>query len=202
MDISVSGQNLLSKIILSRITTENIDRISSILSSNVCENYFSMLSKFTNGKRKNVDFSDLWRVQQAMVCGLKSNANFTSDILEKMGVLNSIIRENYMKQKNSEKVFQQHYHKSDKQIERRKMATQVRNHLLNKNQNNSGRHQTDKVKPTETSDKSKKRPRKESKCGNCGRIGHTRTKCVEPDSRNIASEENDKAVNNIINLFK
>ena len=68
-----------------------------------------MLSKFTHSKQKNVNFTDLWRVQQAMVCGLKSNANFTSDILEKIGVKSSNIREKYMQTKNAATVYQQHY---------------------------------------------------------------------------------------------
>ena len=200
MDISFAGQEILCNIILSRITLDNIDRIARILSSNVCENYFSMLTQFTHGKRKNTDFTDTWRVQQYMIAGLKSNANFTSLIFEKIGVSKSFIRTRYMERKVATRNYHKKYDCSEQQIARRKMTTQVRNHLLQKFEKNSGRHISEKVKPTETTDKSKKR-RKKSKCGNCGKLGHNRTNCVEPDERNKSSE-NDKAVDSIINLFK
>ena len=70
MDLSCEGQDILTKVILSRITIENINSIAEILSSNRCENYFSVLVKYTEGKRINMDASDSWRVLHAFVAGL------------------------------------------------------------------------------------------------------------------------------------
>ena len=56
MDISERGQNELKKVIMKRITQDNINRLANIMSSNLCELYFGILTKFTEGKRLNVDF--------------------------------------------------------------------------------------------------------------------------------------------------
>ena len=50
MDISERGQIELKKVILKRITQDNIDRLANIMSSNLCELYFGILTKFTEGK--------------------------------------------------------------------------------------------------------------------------------------------------------
>ena len=79
----------VSKVITSRLNADNIDRLASILSSNCCEQYFGILVKYSQEKRLNLDKTDSWRVLQLFVAGLRSSANFTSDLYDKFGVLKS-----------------------------------------------------------------------------------------------------------------
>ena len=58
MDMSTKGKEKLIKVISSRLSIENLDKVFKILSSNLCENYFSMIVKFTEGKRLNTDGAD------------------------------------------------------------------------------------------------------------------------------------------------
>ena len=83
MSISVAGQNVLIKIISTRLNGISIAIVAKILSSNVCENYFSVLTKFSHGKRKNGDFTDTWRIQQCVVAGLISNENLCRNCWKK-----------------------------------------------------------------------------------------------------------------------
>ena len=55
MDINIIGQNSMKKVISSQLSVANVDKLASILSSNVCENYFGILVKFSQGKRINLD---------------------------------------------------------------------------------------------------------------------------------------------------
>ena len=73
MDISLTGQNEMKKVIISRLNSINLDKLDAILSSNGCENYSGVLVKFSQGKRLNLDQSDSWRVLQAFVAGLRSS---------------------------------------------------------------------------------------------------------------------------------
>ena len=67
MNISLKGQDTVQNEINKRITSENIDRIANLLSSNPCENYFGCLVKYSEGKRLT---------QIIMICG-----KYTSHLL-------------------------------------------------------------------------------------------------------------------------
>ena len=82
MDLSLAGQDTLIKIITARLGEVNIDAVSKILSSNCCENYFSVLTKFSHGKRLNGNFTDTWRVQQAVAAGMIGNHMFVSNSMD------------------------------------------------------------------------------------------------------------------------
>ena len=136
---------------------KNLDRIARILSSNCCEQYFGCLVKYSQGKRLNQDMTDSWRVLQYFVAGLRSNANFTSDLIEHIGLVPSHIR-NEMKLKiKKNKEYQSKYHKEEKQIHRRKCTKAVRDHLMGKEESKKGKHKTDKMKPTVSAKKKTQR---------------------------------------------
>ena len=152
MSISEAGQNVLIKIIVARLNGINIDIVAKILSSNVCENYFSVLTKFSHGKRKNGDFTDTWRIQQYVVAGLISNENFLLELMEKVGSPINHIRQQKLESIIRAKRYQQGYHKTVEQKNRRRLATQIRQHALGKLENNKNRHVSDKIQPGETVD--------------------------------------------------
>ena len=106
MDLSIAGQYLLAKIITSRLNEINLEKVGEILSSNCCENYFSVLTKYSHGKRINGDYTDTWRVQCAVVCGLISNPKFVLEIMEKLGVSPNEIRTESVAKLNTRKVYQ------------------------------------------------------------------------------------------------
>ena len=159
---------------------------------NVCENFFSVLTKFSHGKRKNGDFTDTWRVQCLVVCGLISNPNFVNEIMESMGVSQNEIRTKSIEKLNALKIYQKSYHANERQKNRRSLLQQVRQHALGKVKSSKNRHKTDKVKPSETVDsnrpkiKKKKNKIKSTKCGNCAMIGHSRNECVEAVSKDVS----------------
>ena len=58
------------------------------------KNIFGSLVKLTKGKRFNVDRSETWRIIQSFVVGLRSNANFISELRLTLGLESNAIREN------------------------------------------------------------------------------------------------------------
>ena len=192
MDLSIAGQSVLIEIITARLGEVNIDTVGKILSSNVCENYFSVLTKYSHGKRLNGNFTDTWRVQQAVVAGMIGNHKFVLEAMETLGVEQNEIRKRSSGKLIKRKLYQKKYHASDKQQKRRRLSDQVRAHALGKIENSKNRHQPDKVKPGENvasarkaasklaGKKTKARKQKTTKCGNCNQIGHNKTECQEP----------------------
>ena len=64
MEISVRGKLILQKVTSSHFSVENVDKVSRILSSKICENYFATLAKCMEGKRINMDKMNNWIVIQ------------------------------------------------------------------------------------------------------------------------------------------
>ena len=134
MDISLTGQSEMKKVIISRLNSINLDKLDAILSSNGCENYSGVLVKFSQGKRLNLDQSDSWRVLQAFVAGLRSNKSFTQTIRIKAGVLPSLERDRQMYVVNKIKEQSRVDHATDLCKKSRKVTKQIRAHLMGKDE--------------------------------------------------------------------
>ena len=160
MDVSETGQNELKSVIMTRITYANEDRLAIIMSSNICELYFGVLSKFSHGKKINLDHGDSWRVMQLFVVGLMSCNNFTTKISKEIGVSSSIVREKKTNTLSIRKEYMSKYKKQEITIFRRKLSKQAKNVLLAKNSREKQRHRPEKLKATERvrSELPKKRP--------------------------------------------
>ena len=52
------GKATLQKVVSSLFSMKNMNKVYKILSSNICEHYFSMLAKYTEGKIINIDKID------------------------------------------------------------------------------------------------------------------------------------------------
>ena len=63
-----------------------------MLSSNICENYFSTLAKHTEGKRINMDKMDNWINFQNFIAGFRSDVNYCNDLRVKLGAYGNKIR--------------------------------------------------------------------------------------------------------------
>jgi hypothetical protein len=73
MSMDQEGKEMCIQAIQSRVNKNNIDQLAKILSSNICECYFSVLVKFSHGKRLNLGQSDSWEVLLNFVGGLMSH---------------------------------------------------------------------------------------------------------------------------------
>ena len=62
MSMGKIGQQTVYREITKRLNEGNIDRVSLAMSSNDCENYFGLLSKFSHGKRIYFGQTDSWQV--------------------------------------------------------------------------------------------------------------------------------------------
>ena len=92
MNISLVGHLEMRKMISKRSTIENTNKLASILSANLCENYFGILVKYSQGKIINLDQTDSWCVLQSFVAGLRSNVNLSKEICRKTEVLECLER--------------------------------------------------------------------------------------------------------------
>ena len=50
----MKGQEKLIKVIILQIYIDNLDKVSKILSLNICKNYFLLSVKYTKSKRINI----------------------------------------------------------------------------------------------------------------------------------------------------
>ena len=70
--VDAIGQKKLQSVIQSRINEETIDRVSQVLTTNFCENFFMILTKYSEGKRLNFNQKDTWKNFQIYVAGITS----------------------------------------------------------------------------------------------------------------------------------
>ena len=85
----VLGRAKLINEIAKRLDMINIDRVALAMSSHRCENYFSVLVKFTCGKRIYFGRKDGWKVRCLYVAASITNKRLTDSIQKGLGVLSS-----------------------------------------------------------------------------------------------------------------
>ena len=72
-----------------RLDIHNIDRVALAYSSNKCENFFSVLVKYTSGKRIYLGKKGAWSTRIKFVAALKSNPRISDEIRMKAGITTS-----------------------------------------------------------------------------------------------------------------
>ena len=180
MDISERGQNELKKVIMKRITQDNINRLANIMSSNLCELYFGIRTKFTEGKRLNVDFSNTWRIIQLFVTGIRSDCTFVQTLAKQIGINKNTVSDEKTSAINDRNKYLSRYKKQESCKMRRRLSTQAKNTLMGRNTRDKCRHRTEKLKPNEKASKKVKiKDKSQQKCSNCGQLGHTKSKCMQ-----------------------
>ncbi|EJK56195.1 hypothetical protein THAOC_23970, partial [Thalassiosira oceanica] len=194
------GQNARKKVlgvIFSRITPDCIDRVCLCLSSNPCENFFSVLVKYTSGKRVYLGKKDGWEVRLNFVAASKSNNRLTDEVRADLNIKEtSFVREKSTNLKLKRKAYQAAYKKSEGCKKRRTLQKMGSKVALQANSKDPARHRSDKLKAKDigksTTSKGSAEPRrkktKKTKCSNCKDI-HPGMNCPEPSYRPVKSRK-------------
>jgi hypothetical protein len=189
MGIPADSRQQLEAIIKDKIKRENIERLARMMCSNLCENYMGCLVKYTEGKRLNFSQSDSWAVIQQFVIGLKSNDNYTTEILNRVGGTDSKTRQQSLKSIKDHKALLAERKKAPENKARRKASRSLALKRMNVESAKKEAHKSGKMDPredgkssvvAEPASETKGRKRKRPQCQNCGDVGHTARTCPEP----------------------
>ena len=134
------------------LSNDNLDKVVKILSSNLYENYFSVLVKFTEGKRISTDKSNNWIVLQNFLAGLRTNADFSSMLLNKVGTCANGIINKRKEVLSRRKNYVDNHCKLKSTMEGRKLHRQHRNNLIGKYQKCSSKYKIEKLKNKDFTD--------------------------------------------------
>lgn len=188
MSMGKSGRIKVKGEITKRLDENNIDRVALAMSSNRCENFFSVLVKYTCGKRVYFGKKNGWKVRLKFVAASKSDNRITDKIRHEMGVSStSVVREERITKANKRKQYYSDYKKQDKYKDRRSHSKQVKCKQVKANASNPSAHKKDKLSPKEDvhieepAAKSKTKKRNKNPCSNCGDFHPG--KCPEPKYR-------------------
>ena len=186
MSMGKKGQAAVMKEITDRLDFDSIDRVATISSSNRCENFFSVVAKYTHGKRLYYGRTDTFEVIQLYVAMTINNNKV--EIENKIRKILGVTFESSLRDAATTKAAQvADYHKQNKKsakvIKRRsesKIASTAKTSKLSKE---AKRHKTDKLSPKEDckSNTAAAKPevtRKRRKCSNCGKFH--KGECQEP----------------------
>jgi hypothetical protein len=210
MDIGTSGQNRLSKKITSKISDSNIDSLAAQKSSLPCEHFFSVLTKWTEGKRRHLGHGNQLQGVVGLAAAQLSNPNIQDVLLADLTMQSNQTRETATARLKAQKASRSKSKKKEKNIQRRRVSKRLLNVQMGRDSQSTKRHIAGKVDPTEkcqttvedaeviladnSGDEiaaqkrkvSKKRKKKSSssprklKCSNCGAVGHSKKSCHEP----------------------
>ena len=158
------------------------------MSSNRCENYFSVLVKYTCGKRIYFGRKKGWKVRLLFTAASLSNNRVNDDVREHIGIgTSSIVREQRIEAALKEKQYQAEYKKTEKYKARRKAKKLVKCKQVVSNARNPARHKTGKLSPKENVKSATGKPatknsapkKRKTPCPNCKQFHPG--KCPEPD---------------------
>lgn len=184
MALSTRGTAVLQEIFLSRFKEGNVDRVAKLCSSNDCENFFGRVAKLSEGKRLNLENSDLWKsmvLLAAASCGHEEATKF--GIAEKLGLRPNSVQKKASAQIDKKRKRNHEESSSQKGKDRRKVAKMTQDVRRGKSDQKGKRHisgkvpLTDSAKTTAKKEKAARRPRP---CPNCGDPAHTKSACTMP----------------------
>ncbi|KAL7545104.1 hypothetical protein ACHAWF_008471 [Thalassiosira exigua] len=184
MSMGKSGQETCYKEISKRLDESNIDRVAATMTSNGCENFFGMLSKYSHGKRIFWGQSDSWEIFQFLVAGKKSDDHFEDAVQAYDGIVSSAVRDvnlaRQVRKKQRDRLRQQ----TDAYKQRRKVRQYAKIKDVVKNKSASARHRSNKLSPKDSCTSQKPKVQKQStrkrkpRCKNC-QLAHSGP-CIEP----------------------
>ncbi|EJK58916.1 hypothetical protein THAOC_20921 [Thalassiosira oceanica] len=172
MSMSKAGQAKVNKVISQRLDKSNIDRVSETLSSNDCEGYFNMLTKFSQGKRINLDQTDSWQCFGMLAAGRKSNDRFEDEVHSLAGMKSMYVRDvqvdRCLRIKDKKRARQQ----TDVYKDRKKVKQMAKLQDSQKSLTLPGRHKSNKLNAKDNCKSApekpqKKRKKRRTKCKNC-----------------------------------
>ena len=188
MSMGKKGRAKLQSEVTKRLDEKNIDRVARCMSSNRCENYFSVLVKYTCGKRIYFGRKKGWKVRLLFTAASLSNNRVNDDVREHIGIgTSSIVREQQIEAALKEKQYQAEYKKTEKYKARRKAKKLVKCKQVVSNARNPARHKTGKLSPKENVKSATGKPatknsapkKRKTPCPNCKQFHPG--KCPEPD---------------------
>jgi hypothetical protein len=172
----------VKKAITSRIDRSNVDRIARVMSSNLCENYFSVLVKFSQGKRLNLGQSDSWAILAHFVVGLRSNKDFSSLVMQQFGVRQSVVRNEGRSRLEKRKEASKRRKQSDNYREQRHVRKIQSAAKMGKEMAKSSAHCSGKLSLKDACKADGHHMGQQEKkrvCSNCHEHGHTVAECAE-----------------------
>jgi len=120
------------------------------MSSNDCDNYFGLLSKFSHGKRIYFGQTDSWQAYQLMVAGLRSDKHFEDKIQTSAGIVPSHVRDVNTQKLVDKQVYDQKRKKTEGYKNRRRVSQYTKIKDAVKNSTASARHCPNKLSPTDS----------------------------------------------------
>ena len=171
MDLSECGIEVLQKVMHKRFNMKNIDKLAKMACSNSCEGFFSVLTKFSEGKRLNLEHTDLWKSMILLVFCRTGNIEDTHNELGSILGLSTTTAETLRLAKNKRK---REKSKERDQSEARKDArheAKVTALLRMGKEDSKTMHRSEKLSTTKPSKS------KIDKCTKCCHLGHKTRDC-------------------------
>ena len=185
MDLSDYGMHVLLKEIRKRFNEKNIDRIAPMACSNSCEGYFSVLAKLSEGKRLNLEHTDLWYSMLLLVfCRSGKEGETHRQLSELLGLSSTAAEERRLAQNKKTREHNRKVATSEVGKDRRheaKMTTTIR---MGKEDTKTA-HRSEKVATTKSAKS------KVSRCKICEHVGHTKKDC--PALKSVRKSKKRKA---------
>ena len=182
MSMSEKGQAKVYNEIHKRLDASNIDRVSEAMSSNDCEGFYNMLTKFSHGKRIYYGQTDSWEIFEMLVAGRKSNDRFEDEVHSLAGLTSMWVRDVRIETRLGIKDKKRASERTDKHKDRRKWRQVAKLKDSQKSKTLKGRHKPDSLSPKDNCKSAAEKPppkkKRKTRCKNCKALHHG--KCPWP----------------------
>ena len=187
MSLSSAGIMALTKVIQDRFNELTIDKVAGGGCSNLSENFWSTLVKFTEGKRLNYDHTDAWEIMNMLCFCRKGEGNIrktNGQVLEKVGVQIKSPQTKYQGLAEKKNAGVRKIQSSPKFKATRSRSKMTRAHLTGKidakKMHKSGKVPLSESAKSSIGPKAAKKTRGPKQCSNCKQFGHNVTDCPMP----------------------
>lgn len=171
MDLSQNGMAVLEKEIKKRFNEKNIDKLAEMACSNSCEAFYSVLTKFSEGKRLNLEHTDLWKNMILLVFCRTGNIEETHQELSDILGLDITSAETRRLASTSKKRKQNREMAESETGKRRRHESKITTAIRMGKEDSKTKHKSEKLSTT-------KQAKSEVKvCSKCHKFGHPTKDC-------------------------
>ena len=171
MDLAEYGIDKLEKEIKNRFNHKNIDRLAQMACSNSCEAFSSVLTKFSEGKRLNLEHTDLWKSMILLVFCRTGNIEETHKELGGILNLNTTTAETVRLAKKKRKREANRKRAESELGKKRRHEATITNLIRMGKEDSKTRHKSEKLSTTKST------KAKVDQCSRCKQFGHPTRIC-------------------------